>query len=480
MTRYMSPEEIRAFQADRPLPAGADPIRHARMVMVETGQWTPRQMMGRRWAVGCVALEITQRCNLDCTLCYLSEHSEAVRDMPLEEIWRRIDAIHAMYGPGTNVQVTGGDPTLRKRSELVAIVCRLRERGLLPALFTNGIKATRDLLAELRDAGLVDVAFHVDTTQERKGYRTETDLHAVRRDYIARARGLGLSVFFNTTVHDGNLAEVPGLARFFVEEGEGVELASFQLQADTGRGTQRARDEDLVSVDNVARRLHAGAGAEFRFDGNGIGHEQCNRYAMTLVANGRVHDLLADAAFPLELLDRTARAEVWVDRTRWGPAARRFAGFLARNPGLAMRGVAWAGGTAWRMRRDLLAARGRARKLSFFIHNFMDACHLDPERIKACSFKVATADGPVSMCLHNATRDDFILRPIRVEGAGIGGAFWDPLTGETRTAAEAPPIPAPERRPVYQHPKLLKGRAREAARQARAAAADATVGHGQG
>jgi molybdenum cofactor biosynthesis enzyme MoaA len=460
VARYMTPDEIRAHGPDRPLPPGTDPIRHARGVMVETGQWTPRQMMGRRWAVGCIALEITQRCNLDCTLCYLSDHSEAVKDLPLEEVFRRIDTIHAMYGPGTNVQVTGGDPTLRKRSELVAIVRRLRERGLLPSLFTNGIKATRGLLTELRDAGLVDVAFHVDTTQERKGYRTEADLNAIRRDYIARAKGLGLSVFFNTTVHDGNFHEIPDLARFFVEEGQGVELASFQLQADTGRGTQRAR-EDVISIDNVAARIQAGARAEFRFDGNSIGHASCNRYAMTLVANGRVHDLLADPDFPLELLDRTAQAEVWVDRTRWARATARFAGFLARNPGLAARGVRWLGGAAWRLRRDLVAGRGRVRKLSFFIHNFMDACHLDCERIQACSFKVATADGPISMCLHNAKRDEFILKPVRVETAQGATALWDPLTG--RTGAET----APARRPALPV-KLLKGRAREAARQARA------------
>jgi hypothetical protein len=64
------------------------------------------------------------------------------------------------YGPNTDVQITGDDPTLRRRNELVAIVRWVRERGMRPALFTNGIKATRDLLAELRDNSLVDVAFH--------------------------------------------------------------------------------------------------------------------------------------------------------------------------------------------------------------------------------------------------------------------------------------------------------------------------------
>jgi hypothetical protein len=123
------------------------------------------QVLGRRNAIGCVALEITQRCNLDCTLCYLSENTERVKDIPLQAVFKRIDAIYEQFGAPTSVQVTGGDPTLRKREELVAIVRRIREHGMLPTLMTNGIKATRDLLEELAAAGLNDVAFHVDLTQ---------------------------------------------------------------------------------------------------------------------------------------------------------------------------------------------------------------------------------------------------------------------------------------------------------------------------
>ncbi len=51
--------------------------------------------------------------NLDCTLCHLRESAEAVRDFPLEEIFRHIDIIAGHYGPGTDVQVSGGEPTLR-------------------------------------------------------------------------------------------------------------------------------------------------------------------------------------------------------------------------------------------------------------------------------------------------------------------------------------------------------------------------------
>ena len=76
------------------------------------------QVLGRKGAIGCVSLEISQRCNLDCTLCYLSESSAMVKDMPIEELFRRLDAIFKTYGPGTNVQISGGEPTLRVKNEL--------------------------------------------------------------------------------------------------------------------------------------------------------------------------------------------------------------------------------------------------------------------------------------------------------------------------------------------------------------------------
>ena len=60
------------------------------------------------------------------------------------------------------------------------------------------------MLTDLSAAGLTDVAFHVDLTQQRKGYRSEEELNAIREKYIERARGLPLAVFFNTTIYAGN------------------------------------------------------------------------------------------------------------------------------------------------------------------------------------------------------------------------------------------------------------------------------------
>lgn len=395
--------------------------------MIETDQWDAAQSMGRRWPIGCVALEITQRCNLDCCACYLSEHSEAVKDLPLEVVYRRIDMICDAYGPDVDVQVTGGEPTLRDRGELLAIVRRLRQIGMRPALFTNGIRATRDLLTSLVDAGLVDVAFHVDLTQGRRGYHTERDLNEVRRAYIERVRGLPLSVFFNTTVFDGNFEQIPDMVTFFIGNSDVVRLASFQPQAQTGRGTSLPCSP-TINTASVIRQIESGAGKPISFGTAHAGHSECNRYAMTFVANGHIYDVLDNRELYNLILARTAGYRF--DRQSRRRAVATFLRCLVANPEIISKGARWFAGKLWQMKSDLMASRGRVNKLSFFIHNFMDACNLDPDRIKACTFMAATEDGPVSMCLHNAQRDQYILRPLKQSGADNGG-WWDPVSGRS-------------------------------------------------
>jgi molybdenum cofactor biosynthesis enzyme MoaA len=451
----LSPDQISAHRPFAWHNGTRSPLAHAQERMVATGQWHGRQAMGRRWPIGCVALEITQRCNLDCTLCYLSENAEAVRDIPLSDLFRRIDAIARLYGPGTDVQVTGGDPTLRQGDELIQIVARIREKGMQPSLFTNGIRLKRDLLEDLVEAGLVDVAFHVDMTQQRKGYGSEAELNQVRLDYIERARGLPLSVFFNTTVFDGNVDQIPEVVAFFVRHSDVVRMASFQLQADTGRGSQGRRSRE-ISIESLQGRIEAGAKAKITFDAVQAGHAGCNRYGMSLVANGRVHDLFDNKVFIERLL--SASAGLTFDRTNPRAVIAGLLGWFVRHPGLWPAGAGWGLGKLRRMAWDLAAARGRVNKLSFFIHDFMDASCLDKDRIEACVFMVATADGPLSMCLHNAKRDEVLFRPIRLPGPA-GERFWHPVTG--RTHRDEPSVT-----PAAPSPKGLKGRAKTRGSQA--------------
>lgn len=390
----------------------------------------PNQILGRHSAIGCVALEITQRCNLDCSLCYLSEHSEHVRDVPLSELFRRLERIKKTFGVGTVVQITGGDPTLRPRNELLAIVRRARALGLPPALFTNGIKASRALLEDLTEAGLNDVAFHVDLTQKRKGYDSEQALNAIREEYIERGRGLPLKVMFNTTVHRANFTEIPDLVQFFVRHADVVCMTSFQLQADTGRGTLRKRDA-IISLETVREQIDRGAGRSLAWDTVLVGHPQCHSYAPSFEVNGHLYPVIDDKALFGAFLNDFRHVQI-DRRASLANTASLHLKAARSKPWWYGRALGYGARQLWKMKRDLLAARGRVNKISFFVQNFMDADALDPKRLEACSFMVVTAQGPLSMCAHNARRDDFILQPFELN-TPHGRILWNPLREKKQT-----------------------------------------------
>lgn len=388
--------------------------------------FTPNQILGRTRAIGCTAVEVTQRCNLDCTLCYLSQHSDDVIDVPLDEIINRLNATRSTYGPGTNVQITGGDPTVRKHTELVDIVRHAAAIGLYPALFTNGIAASRKLLTQLAQVGLCEVAFHVDTTQRRRGYRNERELNEIRMEYLNRAQDLGLMVIFNTTVHAGNYHEIPALVRFFIAHADSVGFASFQLQADTGRG-EWSRRGPVVSLDSVKRQIDSGVERALPWDVARIGHPKCHSYVPTFLINGNCYPLIENRGLFARFLKDFAHLHQ--DRRR--PRTEMLADFLKAGlckPGWLLRGAAFLLNHVWRARKDLWRSRGRVHRLSFFVQNFMDATDLDPERIGACSFMLMTAQGPVSMCEHNARRDEFILQPLIFRNRDGSMSSYDPLS----------------------------------------------------
>ncbi|MFA5983015.1 MAG: radical SAM protein [Methylococcaceae bacterium] len=440
---YLSPTEIQALQPEVLAEQPIDAMAKTQQRLKDVGHWHKGQIAGRRWAVCSVSLEITQRCNLDCTLCYLSEHSEAVKDVPLSELFRRIDSIFAHYGVNTDIQISGGDPTLRKREDLVKLVQRITQLGMRASLFTNGILATRDLLETLSQAGLSDVAFHVDLTQERKGYKTEKALNEIRQKYIDRVRGLPLAIFFNTTVCADNFVEIPDIVKFFSQNTDVVSLISFQLQADTGRGVLRERAQ-LINQDTIIQKIEQAIDTKLCFDTLVAGHSSCNSYAMAFSINGRFYDFYDDPKFSHALLEATANAVLPRKNRRLARQAALGAFFKA--PQIWWPALCWMGKKLWFARQDLWVARGRVQKMTFVLHNFMDAAKLERERIHSCVFMVATADGPMSMCLYNAKRDQYLL----------------PEASSQQTLVKADPVT------IYPL-KFLKGRSRQRALQTQAA-----------
>ncbi|MEL6264593.1 MAG: radical SAM protein, partial [Pseudomonadota bacterium] len=388
-------------------------------------------------------LEVTQRCNLDCTLCYLSDLAEVTPDPPLDMLLARVDEIHARFGPNTNIQVTGGDPTLRPLDDLEAIVARIRGLGMRSALFTNGIRAWHAMLARLAAAGLNDVSFHVDTTQNRLrdggGHDDEQALNAIRAACLDRAAGLGLRVNFNTTLHAGNIAQVPALLDWFVAHAAAINLVSFQMQAETGRGTAGGRGADVTRERLVAMIGEATAGAA-NFDVFAIGHRDCNLHSSVLVAGNRRAPLYGDAPFFRALFaalaaDGAASGADWNDDRVMVLRALRL---LAGRPWLWPGALRAARASLLPLLPALLAGH-RPHRLSLFVHNFMAAAALDEARCESCVFLAMTDRGPLSMCALNADRDAYVMAGLTPQARARrrGGLAFKELKGRLRANAAA-------------------------------------------
>jgi len=148
---------------------------------------------------------------------------------------------------------------------------------------------------------------------------------------------------------------------------------------------------------------------------------------MIFITNSKAYGALDDRQLVEAILARMPL--VSLDRRKRSKAMVAFAMGILASPYLWAKIAGWLARNAWQARADLWAAGGRVNKLSFVIHDFMDACRLERERIDACAFMAMTQGGPISMCLHNAKRDAFILAPIRLS-TPEGQRLWDPVSGD--------------------------------------------------
>ena len=98
----------------------------------------------------------TRRCNLSCTYC--NEYDDFSRSVPTETMLRRIDRLAEL---GTSViTISGGEPLLHP--ELDKIIRRIRNRGCIATLITNGYLLTPDRIKRLNRAGLDHLQISVD------------------------------------------------------------------------------------------------------------------------------------------------------------------------------------------------------------------------------------------------------------------------------------------------------------------------------
>jgi MoaA/NifB/PqqE/SkfB family radical SAM enzyme len=98
----------------------------------------------------------TRRCNLACTYC--NEFDDFSKPVPVGEMVRRIDLLANL---GTSIiSFSGGEPLLHP--ELDDLIVRIRRRGSIAGMITNGYLLTADRIRKLNRAGLEHMQISID------------------------------------------------------------------------------------------------------------------------------------------------------------------------------------------------------------------------------------------------------------------------------------------------------------------------------
>jgi hypothetical protein len=172
-------------------------------------------------------LEPTAKCNLACYGCYRQNQSEGHKS--LDQIKEDLD-VFQKFRKFDVVSIAGGDPLVHP--DIVEIVRLIKERGAKPIINTNGVALTPELLRELKRAGAFGFTFHIDSKQNRPGWKesSEIELNELRYKYarmLADAGGMMCS--FNSTVYEDTAKFVPDLARWAERNIDIVQVMVFIL-----------------------------------------------------------------------------------------------------------------------------------------------------------------------------------------------------------------------------------------------------------
>ncbi len=113
-----------------------------------------------------VEIEVTRRCNAKCPVCFMSADFPT-DGISFEEIEGLVTTLAEKVGPETGLQITGGEPTVRK--DLPQIVAMAREHGFTGIeINTNGIVIGRrqEYLEDLVAAGITGIYLSFDGIDE--------------------------------------------------------------------------------------------------------------------------------------------------------------------------------------------------------------------------------------------------------------------------------------------------------------------------
>lgn len=342
----------------------------------------------------CVLLEVTARCNLQCPVCYAAAQTDApAPDPSLATIEGWYDMLLEHGGP-FNIQLSGGEPTLR--DDLPAIIRAGRQRGFpFFQLNTNGLRLSEDpaYLRALVKAGLSTVFLQFDSLRGEPTTKLRgRDLVAAKQEAVRQCAAAGVGVVLVPTVKgDCNLEELGAIVDFAAANMPAVRGVHFQPVSFFGRYNDNT---GRVTIPTLLKALETQTGGRVQaahFAPGGAEHALCTFHADYAV-DGQNWTPQKGAA--------TACCTPTSDRARDAVALKWTV--PASQP------VQWQGSSRYDLSSldDFLHKR-KTHTLALSGMAFQDAWTLDLERLRRCHVHIVSQNGElIPFCACNLTSQE--------------------------------------------------------------------------
>ncbi|MDR1508169.1 MAG: radical SAM protein [Synergistaceae bacterium] len=342
----------------------------------------------------CVLLDVTERCNLLCPVCYASSASVSSLDPDLREIGEWMDMLMASGGP-YNIQLSGGEPTMR--DDIPQIIMLGKGKGFnFFQLNTNGLRMAREpgYVSELRDAGLNCVFLQFDGLRDEIYEKLRgRPLLEEKLKAIDRCAAAGIGVVLVPTVASGvNDGDIGDILNFAVKRMPAVRGVHFQPVSYFGRYPDWERK--YITIPDMLRHIEKQTGGKMKigdFKPGAAEDAYCSFNGSFLL---RMDGTLKSFAV-LKQPEKTAggccgdsaRSREYVAR-RWSATPSSCCDDQNADP------------------QSLEGFLERARKYTLAVSGmvFQDAWNLDLDRLKSCYIHVVSPDRRlIPFCAYNLT-----------------------------------------------------------------------------
>ena len=363
-----------------------------------------------------VLLEVTDRCNLHCVVCFADSGRGEAEDPSLEKITWLLERAMPAAGP-CNLQLSGGEPTLRDDlPEIVEVARRIGYSFI--QVNTNGLRLASDrvYVRRLLDTGLSSVFLQFDGVDDeiyrflRGRALLDQKLKAVKN---CRETGLGV-VLVPTLMRGVNTGSVGAIVRQALQLAPTVRGIHFQPVSYFGRFPEQLGDEGRFTLPELMRCLEEQTGGLVKvtdFSPPGCEHAHCSFHATYMrSAEGGLRPLGAgkgDSCCPTDFGAGGVTKTVETVSHRWrlpsGTPFFRSAPLSKETPCCSGSGPD-VSRVEDPLDLDVFLQEVATRSFTISAMAFQDADNLDLERLRGCCISVVSPDGKlVPFCVYNLT-----------------------------------------------------------------------------